>query len=157
MTDDELTKAQKQLAIDLFNSVWDMLKMSERTQAEDDNMLHAAHASRYHWGQVGAPVNLARGEWQVSRVYSVLKRAEPALYHARRCLELCQENQIGDFDLAYAYEALARASAVAGDLDECKRYLSLALQAAEDIVEEEDKKYFLSDLETVPGYNSLNK
>ena len=24
-------------------------------------MIHAAHASRYHWGEVGEPVNLARG------------------------------------------------------------------------------------------------
>ena len=49
-------------------------------------MIHAAHASRYHWSKVGTNANLARGEWQVSRVYTVLDRAEPALYHAHRCL-----------------------------------------------------------------------
>jgi hypothetical protein len=40
-------------------------------------MLHAAHASRYRWGEVGVAVNLARGEWLGSRVYSVLGRAAP--------------------------------------------------------------------------------
>jgi hypothetical protein len=50
MTANDQAKAQKQLAIALFNSVWEMLEKSERNQAEDDNMIHAEHASRYHWG-----------------------------------------------------------------------------------------------------------
>ena len=92
-------------------------------------MLHAAHASRFHWGEIGEPVNLVRGEWQVSRVYAVLQRPEPALWHARRCLELCQQHAIADFDLAFAYEAMARAHAVAGQHDATVSYLQLARQA----------------------------
>ncbi|MBA3365103.1 MAG: hypothetical protein H0U03_04865, partial [Actinobacteria bacterium] len=61
---------RRQLAVDLFNFVWTLLEKADRTGEEDDTMLHAAHASRFHWGEVGAPVNLARGEWQVSRVYA---------------------------------------------------------------------------------------
>ena len=55
--------------------------------------------------------NLARGEWQCSRVYAVLGRAEPALWHARRCVELDEAGAEGreDWDLAAAYEAMARA------------------------------------------------
>ena len=45
-------------------------------------MIHAAHASRHHWAAVGTGVNLARGEWQISRVYVTLGRGEPALFHA---------------------------------------------------------------------------
>jgi len=41
-------------------------------------MIHAAHASRFHWGEIGKPINLGRGEWQISRVYSVLNRPESA-------------------------------------------------------------------------------
>src|SRR5205085_2370588 len=104
---------QRRLAASLFNHVWTLLERDSRTEEEDDEMIHAAHASRHHWGAVGAPVNLARGEWQCSRVYAVLGRGEPALWHARRCLELCDRHSIGDFDLAFAYEALARAHAVA--------------------------------------------
>jgi hypothetical protein len=37
-----------------------------------------------------------------ARVYSVLGRRESALYHAKLCLEICQENDIGDFDIAFA-------------------------------------------------------
>ena len=143
----------KLLAAQLFNDAWRLMEQEERTRQDDDLMIHTAHASRYHWAQVPAvtPAHLARGEWQISRVYSVLGRAEPALHHAQRVLDLCQENGIGDFDLAFAYEALARAHAVAGDADQARVYTDQALAATEDIAEDEDRDLVLADLETIPG------
>jgi len=108
------TAQHRKLGIDLFNYVWTLLEKPDRTREESEGMIHAAHASRWHWSVVGAPVNFARGEWQISRVYAVLGRGESALVHALRCLEICRANEIGDFDLAYAYEALARAWSVLG-------------------------------------------
>ena len=102
-------ETHRQLAVDLFNHTWTLLETTDRTPMQDDEMLHAAHASRHHWGVVGEPVNFARGEWQCSRVYAVLGRAEPALWHGRRCLAICEEHGIGDFDVAFAWEAIARA------------------------------------------------
>jgi hypothetical protein len=67
-------------------------------------------------------------------------------------LEICQANAIGDFDLAYAYEALARALALAGSRDECQKYIALAREAGDKIEEKDDKDLFFGDLETVPGY-----
>jgi hypothetical protein len=137
-------------AKELFNLVWDLLDNAERSLEEQDKMVHAAHASRYHWGVVGTPLEFERGEWQISRVYAVLNRAEPALYHARRCLEICQENEIGDFDIAFAYEALARAHAIAGSKADCEKYTKLARQAGAKIEDKDNRDYFLSELDTVP-------
>ncbi|WP_331730222.1 MerR family transcriptional regulator (plasmid) [Kitasatospora sp. NBC_00070] len=148
---DTATGDERRMAVDLFNGVWRLLEKEERSTEEDDRMLHMAHASRYHWGQVGAPVNLSRGEWQCSRVYSVLGRAEPALHHARRGMEICQAHRIGDWDLAYAYESLARAHAVAGDKDQARTWTEQALAAAEDITQDEDRELVLTDLETIPA------
>lgn len=39
-----------QSAKELFNLVWELLEKTTRTQEETDQMIHAAHASRYHWG-----------------------------------------------------------------------------------------------------------
>ncbi|MFQ5871573.1 MAG: hypothetical protein ACE5IB_05405 [Candidatus Geothermarchaeales archaeon] len=139
-------------AVDSFNLVWSLLEKENRIREEDDKMIHATHASRFHWGEVGTAVNLVRGEWQVSRVYSVLERPQPAMYHAERCLEICKANEIGDFDVAFAYEALARASAVAGKKDDCQNYVELAKVVGEQIKKKEDRDLFFSDLETVPGY-----
>ena len=128
-TDD--TDDERRLGKALFNATWTLLEKEDRTQEDDDTMLHMAHASRHHWGASKPPAaNIARGEWQCSRVYAVLGRPEPCLHHAQRVLDICQANGIGDFDLAFAYEALA---------------------AAEDISTDEDRELLLGDLETIPG------
>ncbi|MGZ4122806.1 MAG: hypothetical protein ACXVOI_06295 [Tumebacillaceae bacterium] len=139
----------RKLAVDNFNYTWDLMEKTERTQLEDDTMIHAAHTSRYHWGHVGTPLNFARGEWQISRVYSVLKRAEPALHHANRCLDWCKEHDLGNFDLAYAYEALARGYAVQGNVAERVRNIELAEQVGEKIADEASKKMLFDDLKTL--------
>ncbi len=145
-------EAHKMFAVDLFNHVWTLLEKQERSREEEDRMVHAAHASRFHWEEVGTEVNLARGEWQVSRVYSVLRRPPQAIYHAKRCLEICRENDIGDWDLAFAYEALARAYSADGDEVETEKYIELATSAGEHIKEKEDRDLLFDDLATIPGY-----
>jgi len=111
-------------------------------------MLHMAHASRHHWARAGEPVNLIRGEWQCSRVYAVLGRAEPATHHARRCLELCTEHGIGDFDLAYAYEALTRAALVGGN-PAAAGLLEQARGALSGIAEADDRALVEADLRSL--------
>lgn len=140
----------RQLGVDLFNLVWEYLDRADRTPQDDDTMLNAAHASRYHWQLAGTALNLARGEWQLARVYAVLQRPEPAGYHAMRCLELCQANGIGDFDLAFAYEALARAMALAENFAESQTWLEKAHQAAGDIQDADDRELVKKDLATIP-------
>jgi hypothetical protein len=90
----------------------------------------------------------------MSRVYSVLGRAEPALHHARRCLQICQDNGIGDWDLGFAYEALARAAAVAGDRDAAQAWADQAYEAALDIAEDEERDVLLTDLSTIPDVST---
>ena len=140
---------ERRVAVGLFNHVWTLMETPDRTAEQTDEMIHAAHASHYHWGVIGKPENRARGEWQVSRVYAILGRGEPAVWHAQRCLEICQEHGIGDWDLAFAYEALARASRVSGDPAGRERYLAKAREAAEQIRDAEDRQLLESDLATV--------
>ena len=141
---------ERELAKGLFNLVWNMLDRPSRTADEDELMVNAAHASLYHWVRVGEPVNEARGEWQFSRVYSVLRRSEPAVHHARRSLTLCEQHGIGDFDLAFAYEALSRAHMVSGDASESSRFAAIARTAADRIEDAEDREIFLRDLADLP-------
>jgi len=152
-TDTKLTADdERRIGIALFNATWTLMEKESRTRDEDDAMVHMAHASRHHWAASGADAaHLARGEWQCSRVYAVLGRSEPCLHHAQRVLDLCRENGIGDFDLAFAYEALARGHALAGDAEQARAYTEEALAAAADITEEDDRELLLSDLETIPG------
>ena len=137
---------ERQRGVDLFNEVWRLMESRE----DDDRMLHAAHASRFHWGEAEecAPENLARGDWQISRVYAVLERTEPAIWHARRCLEHCEENGIGDWDLAYAFEDLARAHALAGD-GAAEEWKAKARIAGDEIADPEEREHFDEDYATL--------
>jgi len=141
---------QRKLAAQLFNGTWELLSKKRRTKEETDTMIHMAHASRYHWGVVGGPKELAIGEWQISRVYAVVRRPEPSLYHAERSLEICKAHGVGDFPLAYAYEALARAFAIDGKSRERAACLKLAKVAGERIRADDDRTLFFNDLRTVP-------
>jgi DNA-binding transcriptional MerR regulator len=151
----ELDKAtQRQLGVDLYNSTWTLIEKADRTAAETDEMIHRAHASRWHWARVGEPVNLARGEWLCSRVYATLGRGEPALWHARRSVEI-DESLPADareaWDLAAAYEAMARASFVAGDPASGALWKAKATAALEGIADADDREPIAQDLATLPG------
>ena len=155
-TTDALTEldgaTHRALGVALYNHVWTLLENADRTPAETDEMIHAAHASRFHWSRAegSEPVNLARGEWQCSRVYAVLGRGEPALWHARRCLAINEANGNGDWDIASAYEAMARASGVAGDFDAAAEWKAKAAAALDGIADQDDRDVIEGDLATLP-------
>jgi hypothetical protein len=141
---------ERDLARAMFNEVWALLEKEDRSVDEDDRMVHMAHASCHHWMEVGEPINRVRGEWQCSRVYATLERGEPALHHARRSLELCTAHGIGDIDLAYCHEAMARASAVDGNHLAAAGWRRQAEQSAAAIAEAGDRQAVLDDLATIP-------
>ncbi len=139
----------REIAVKCFNSTWDLIDKKDRTEEEVLQMIHMAHASRYHWGEIGTPVNFTRGEWQISRVYALAGMGESALYHAKNALKFCVDHNIGDFDLAFAYESLARAYSVLDLQTEKDVEIARAKDAAELISKKEDKDYFLSELASI--------
>jgi DNA-binding transcriptional MerR regulator len=146
--------SHRELAVALFNHVWSLIEVADRTPAQTDELIHAAHASRFHWSRAegSQAVNLGRGEWQCSRVYAVLGRGEPAIWHAQRCLAYAETPEGGqeDWDLAAAYEALARAHAVAGDLATAAEWKAKAAAALEAVVDQDDRDVIEGDLATLP-------
>jgi hypothetical protein len=139
----------RRLGVELFNSTWRVMESRE----DDERMLHMAHASAYHWLQAPEcePKNRARSEWLCSRVYTVLGRAEPALYHAKRCLEICRAHPeyMEDWDLPFAHEALARAHRVAGNDDEVSDQEQKARELGEQLDDPEDREHLEEALATL--------
>lgn len=128
--------------------VWKLLQKRHRTKEENELMIHSAHASSFHWLAVGTIVHSQRAHWLLSRVYTVTKDAPNALKYAKRCLELTQKHpkEMKDFDLAYAYEAVARANFINRQSIYANRYLDMAKKAGEKIKNPEDKTLFFKDL-----------
>lgn len=147
--------AHRRLGVELFNFTWTLIEKPERSAAETDQMIHAAHASRHHWSVAGTNANLGRGEWQIARVYSVLGRAEPARWHAARCLAYAEAavgaGEADDWDLAAAYEGLARAESVAGESAKSAQWRARAVDALGAIADQADREVIEGDLATIPA------
>ncbi|MBC8201535.1 MAG: hypothetical protein H8E86_05755 [Planctomycetes bacterium] len=138
----------RQLAVDLFNHTWTLLDNKNRTIEQDDEMVHAAHASRHHWGIAGTAKHRARGEWQIARVYAALKRFSSSAHHAKSYMDACKLHAFGPFDLAFANEGLARAL-VSSNPDEAKKYLKEARQIGKEIEKDEDREWLHANLDEI--------
>jgi DNA-binding transcriptional MerR regulator len=143
-------QTQKALAGSLFNRVWELLEKGDRNSVDDDEMVNAAHASRYLWTAIGTEKNYAIGDWQISRVYSVLGRGEPAVFHARRCLDHSTGVEGEPWVLASAYEGLARAYAVAGDRAAAAEWKAKAEQQLLEVDDPDDREIVERDIATLP-------
>lgn len=145
-------ETHRRLGSDLFNRASALMEQEARTADEDGELLHCAHASAYHWLHGGGTAaNRARSEWLCSRVHALLGRPEGAIRQAARCLAIVESapDAMEPFDLPAAYEALARAHAVAGDEAESRRWLELGREAAARIEDAEDRRIVEADLASI--------
>ncbi len=142
------------MGIEINNQTWKLLGNKKRNRQDDIRMLNFAKASLYHWQQSPKyePINEQRGQYTLSRVHAILGKGKEALAYAEETSKLTIEQDLKDFDLAYSYEALARANAALGNKKECVKWLEKAQEAGTLIQREEDKKYFISDLESAPWF-----
>lgn len=146
-TEDEINR---KLAKDTNQKAWKLLEQGDLNQYQKEELLSNAHVSLYYWKKIGKPENVARGQWLISRVYCVLNIPELAILYAHSTYNTCTENYIEDFDLAYAYEALARAYSVEGNCEKVVLYKKQAIEASQRIKSEQDKTLFMKDFNSEP-------
>jgi hypothetical protein len=144
------TQAHQYFAIETFNGAWELIEKRERTADDDAEMLQRAFASRWHWGFVGGPEQLATGDWQIAHVASLLGYGWMAQFYARRAFEICERESWTDWRRASMLEGLARSAAAAGDFAARAHYFALAEDAIAQIAEAGDRALIASQLATVP-------
>tara|TARA_R110002095_G_scaffold142521_3_gene123484 strand:+ start:380 stop:841 length:462 start_codon:yes stop_codon:yes gene_type:complete len=147
----DVQTAHRYFAADCFNKTWEYLRQAERTAAENLDMISTCQASFWHWKQFEGhtPLNISIAYWQLSRVYAVTSQPRLALSFATLCLKVSQKNQLSPFYMAYAYEALARASAVAEKQEEASTWREHAKKIAESELQGDEKQQLLEDLNTI--------
>jgi hypothetical protein len=140
------------LGAGLYNRTWDLLEIRDRSPAQDDELVDTAHASAWHWRQVGNAANEARGHWLLARVYAVLGQGHAAVHHARRATEVLEAGGEGieEWDAAAAAEAMARALAVNDDPVGAARWKERATVLLGEIGDPEDRAAIERDLATIP-------
>jgi hypothetical protein len=138
----------QRLGIEFNNTAWDLLEKPNRTPAEDQEMIHAAHASHAHWLKAGTAINAQRGEWLIARVYAELGRIEPALHHLRETERLTDghRDELADFDFAFLEALQARVAALAQNDAEAELHYATAKRLGEALDTEEDRKIFFDQL-----------
>lgn len=153
MEEAKVKEMHRYFAVELNNTSWSLIDKGDALSDEEtDRLVDRAHASLFHWSQVGEPANLARGHYLVSRAYAAGGHHAEALRHATLCLNLCKKHELGDFDLAFAYEAMARAQQLGKNYECQKLFLGLAKRAGDEIKGDEDREIFFAELKKVPGY-----
>jgi tetratricopeptide (TPR) repeat protein len=152
MTNDEklsIEEFHKKIAVETNNAIWPVLDKENPSEEELEDALDMAHASRYHWNEVGKPINLARADYMISRVASAMGRAESALHHAKRCLEITKDTGVGDWDLAFAYEAMTRAYAVGKNREKFNECMEHTRKAISEIDNKQDKEIVQGELDKI--------
>jgi hypothetical protein len=149
--DFDLQTAHRYFSAHCFNRAWDLIEKPDRTPADDEEMIRLCLAAQWHWSQRddSTPKSQSIGYWQASRIFALLDQADNARQYGLLCLEASQSPGVAPFYLGYAYEALARAEAVAGNRKEMDDYLDRARGVADSVKKAEDRKQLLDDLATI--------
>jgi hypothetical protein len=147
----DIETAHQFFAAHCFNAAWNLMEKPNRTAEEDEQMLRLSLASHWHWTQRNDYMVKTQSiaHWQTARIYALMGQADNARRYAQLCLQASQNQNVAPIYLAYAYEALARAEAVAENPRDMTRYLDEARQIANTIAESDSKQQLLDDLATI--------
>jgi len=129
-----------------FNHTWSLLDKDELTREEEEEMLAATFAQRFHWYEVGQPKNWAIADWQVSRVTAILGYADLARRFGYRSYELAEEHDLGPFVKGFAHEAIARAAAEVDDVETFTEHVAAARALISEIEDAEEREILEADL-----------
>ena len=147
----DVASAHRYFSTKCFNGAWDLMDRNDRTEEEDLEMLHRAISGLWHWTQREdcTDTNRSISLWQVSRIYSLLGQADNARKYAELSRAASQSEGVEPFYLGYAYEALARAEALAGRADLVKELLEMGKSLAGQVADVEEKNALIRDLESI--------
>lgn len=140
----DIEKAHRWFAIEANNGTWDLLEKADRTREDDRNLVHIAHTSAFHWVKVGNETNVARAACMVANAHAAVGDGHAALRHGKHCVELTEAHpdKMTDWDLAFAYDALARATKVAGETKKAADLKTKARELGDAIADPGDKSIF---------------
>ncbi|MDZ4684468.1 MAG: hypothetical protein SH850_05215 [Planctomycetaceae bacterium] len=139
----DVAAAHRWFAIESNNGAWDLIEQADRTAADTDRMLHLAHASGWHWQQIGQPIQQLRGLTLLATAYVAARVPSVAIRFGEQGLKLSHE--IADappFDRACAHGAVAAAYQLAGRSADATREYDTAYGIATKFDDAEDRAVF---------------
>ena len=147
----EMTESHRLHAMECNNLAWALSESTHRTPLQNDEMLHAAHASAYHWARIGTDLNRARARMLLGHVHAALGMGATALAYASESFEYLAAHNPPDWEMALAHAILAHAAFAAGEVDLHRRHFARANELGRAIADPEDREIFLKTFNVIPA------
>jgi hypothetical protein len=137
-------KTHRYFAVECNNRAWDLIEKENRTADESQEMIHLAHASAWHWQQVGTPLNRLRSMCLLATAYLAAHQSSAAVRYADECVALSEQlgNEQTAFDRATALGCAACAHGLAGHDPDASEYRQHADDAARALSDEQDRAVY---------------
>lgn len=134
-----------------FAEAWRLISCPERTIAQDEEMVLASLASLWHATKMSdcSDKDLAERYWQLATVFALVGDIARARRYGERSLSKSKSTGVPEINEAYAYAALARVEAVAGDESAYLKYREKATAFANEKLSPYLRGEFLADLDTI--------
>ena len=150
VTPEELAKWTRWFAIECNNRAWKLADSLSRTPAEDEEMLHAAHAAALHWNEVGTQLNHMRATMLLGHVHALLGDGARAMGYAQEAFDYVMAHDSPPWEVAFAHAVLANAARAArlGALH--AKHYAIALAEGNALPDAEERAIFETMFRTVP-------
>jgi len=148
---EEFERSHRWHAIECNNLAWRLSDLPVRSIVEDEEMLHAAHASAFHWGVAGTELHQARARMLLGHVYAALGLGQAALQYAQQSYDYLVAYEPPDWEIAFAHAILAHAAFAAGEGELHREHYARAQELGQAIADPEDREIFFTTFNTIPG------
>ncbi len=147
---EEEPKWRRRLGSAANNRAWTLSEQRLRTPEEDEEMLHAAHASAYLWSTIGTERNAALAHLLLGQVHALLGNAALAERFAHSAGRFFSSRASEPSERAMMHAVAANAAHCRGDAAAHEREYAAALDAMNAIANPQEKDLFLATLRVVP-------
>jgi hypothetical protein len=145
----DIASWHKRFATEANNRAWDLAE-TQRTPAQDREMLDAAHASAWHWSAIGIELNNMRASMLLAEVHAQLGHGVSAFEFAQEMHAYFTTHESPDWEVAFAHAIYAHAASLAGAHAVYFRSYETATRAIKAIARDEDRAIVMKTFSKVP-------
>lgn len=114
-TPEETAAWRRRFAADANNTGWSLVEAVDRSAAQTDEMIDAAHASVHLWSTIGTELHRARGQMLLAIAHGLAGHGAQAMRYATACLGYFSSHECPDWEIAFTHAAMACAAHAAGN------------------------------------------
>ena len=150
-TAEEVARWQRRFASQANNRAWALSEQATRSEREDEEMRHAAHAAMYFWRVVGDAKNQAHAAQLIAHTYAILKQPRAAAQYLERCLPTFLEESANPWERALAHAVAANVASVSGQAEDHAHHYSQAIKLTAALKDAEERAIIEATVRVVPA------